>query len=171
MTATLKWQYRHNPPVFSQVMGDAERLDNGNTFIGWGFDSTVSATEVDSNGNVVYEMILPQNTYSYRAIKYPTFAPASASVLAAPPQASGLSFSVSPTAIGYDLIAATGSSTNALITLCDVTGRVVQNVYDGNISPDAQHIPLPTASLASGVYFCVLHSSEGEVMRPVLVTH
>jgi hypothetical protein len=166
MTATLKWQYRHNPPLFADVMGNAERLDNGNTFIGWGSNLAVAATEVDSIGTVVYEMDLP-NTSSYRAIKYPN--PAPAGVSAAQPQPGGLSFSISPTSMGYDLTVTAESSADASIALCDVAGRVLQNVYHGNISPEPRHIPLPTASLASGVYFCVLHSGQGEIMRPVLV--
>jgi hypothetical protein len=113
-------------------------------------------------------MDLP-NTSSYRAIKYPN--PASAGVSTAQAQSSGLSLSVSPATNGYDLIVTAESTSNASISLCDVTGREVENVFDGIISSETQHIPLSTASLTSGVYFCVLHSNEGEIMRPVLVVH
>ena len=168
MTATLKWQFRHSPAAFSYVEGNAERLDNGNTFIGWGSEISVSATEVDSNGTVVYEMDLPA-TSSYRALKYPY--PAAASVASAPAPSSGLSFSVAQGVGGYEVSISSAQPAIASITLCDETGRVVQNIFDGNISQDVQHFSLTASSLADGAYFCLLHSSEGEMMRPVFIIH
>ncbi len=36
MTATLVWQYRNTPDIFDQAMGFVQRMENGNTLIGWG---------------------------------------------------------------------------------------------------------------------------------------
>lgn len=70
-TATLVWQYRNAPDVYSSFMGSVQRLPNGNTIIGWG-GSTPSVTEVDSLGNKVFECSFPTTapTYSYRAFKF-----------------------------------------------------------------------------------------------------
>ncbi len=168
MTATLKWQFRHSPAAFSYVEGDAERLDNGNTFIGWGSELTVSATEVDSNGTVVYEMVLPATT-SYRALKYPYAAPAAVSAIA--PAQAGLSLSVVDNANGCNISAGAASPASASIALYDAAGRVVQQIFSGTISPDVQHFSLTASSLSAGAYFCLLHSSEGEMMRPVFILH
>ncbi len=173
MTATRKWQYRHTPPLFAEVMGSAERLDNGNTFIGWGSEETVAATEVDSNGSVVYEMSLP-GTISYRAIKYPDSTPtiiATGLSGVATAHPTSFSFLVVPNSSEYEIQIETTNTMDASLALYDVTGRIVEHLFDGNIQAGAQNLPLPTASLASGVYFCFLHSSEGEWLRPVLVTH
>ena len=41
-TASLVWQYRHSPAdIYGQAMGYAQRLDNGNTLIGWGAPRTL----------------------------------------------------------------------------------------------------------------------------------
>ncbi len=176
MTATRKWQFRHDPPLFAEVMGNAERLDNGNTFIGWGSETSVAATEVDSTGKVVYEMSLP-GTISYRAIKYPTAIPVVkpddtlSGVSTGQPQPEGLTLSAIPNANGYVISVNAENSTNASIALYDVTGRVIEHVFDGNLTVGTQNFLLPTASLTSGMYFCLLHSSQGEMMKPVLVTH
>ncbi|MFI5135336.1 MAG: aryl-sulfate sulfotransferase, partial [Chitinophagales bacterium] len=78
-TATLVWSYTH-PDVngvipFYSAMGSVERLPNGNTFINWGQrtkTSLPSMTEVDSNGNIVWEMALNTDNklIAYRAHKY-----------------------------------------------------------------------------------------------------
>lgn len=53
MTATRVWQYRHTPAVYTPFTGAVQRLDNGNTFIGYAGVSKV--VEVDPNGDVVWE--------------------------------------------------------------------------------------------------------------------
>ncbi|MBX7206651.1 MAG: aryl-sulfate sulfotransferase [Bacteroidia bacterium] len=67
--ATKVWEYRHSPDVTSNFMGNAQRLPNGNTMIGWG-GTLPTLSEIDSLGNVVLEMQLPGGYYSYRAFKF-----------------------------------------------------------------------------------------------------
>ena len=69
-TATLVWSYRNTPDVASIFWGNAQRLKNGNTFIGWG-KSDIGATEVDSRGEKVFEMSFPTEVFSYRAFRFP----------------------------------------------------------------------------------------------------
>ena len=54
-TATMVWQYTHSPPVYTQFTGSVQRLQNGNTFIGWPWTPDVRATEVTSTGEVVWD--------------------------------------------------------------------------------------------------------------------
>ncbi len=68
-TATLVWEYRHDPPIYAFAMGSAQRLPNGNTFISWGA-STTTVTEVTPEGEIVYEMKLPEGEWSYRAFRF-----------------------------------------------------------------------------------------------------
>ncbi|MCY7410630.1 MAG: T9SS type A sorting domain-containing protein, partial [Chitinophagales bacterium] len=60
--------------LFSIAMGSTQRLPNGNTFIGWGVgtDNDFPAiTEVDSSGNVVWEMKFNNNaSICYRTRKF-----------------------------------------------------------------------------------------------------
>jgi len=76
-TATLVWSYIHNPPVFTDFMGNVQHMANGNTFIGWG--SAVvrngyvfsSMTEVTPDNQVVFELAFDQPYVSYRAFRSP----------------------------------------------------------------------------------------------------
>ncbi len=69
MTATLVWQYRNTPDVFGYAMGYVQRLDNGNTLIGWGAGNP-TATEVAPDGTKLFEMTFDEGIYSYRAYRY-----------------------------------------------------------------------------------------------------
>ncbi len=169
MTATMKWEYRHDPPLFSDVMGNAERLRNGNTFIGWGSNVTVSATEVDSNGNVVYEMTLPGGDNSYRAIKYS--APTAPSDVRNSSPLQPLSFTLEPIPSGFDASITAPSPMNGSLVIYDVAGRSVENIFEGQLIGGARHIVFSTSTLANGSYFCVLHTSNGAITKPFVVAH
>ena len=39
MTAEVIWEYRHEPDVFAETWGDADRLPNGNTLVAFGVRS------------------------------------------------------------------------------------------------------------------------------------
>ncbi|MDZ4668031.1 MAG: aryl-sulfate sulfotransferase [bacterium] len=69
MRATMVWEYRNTPDVITNFMGSVQRLENGNTVIGWG-SGAPSFTEVDSTGKVIYEGALPANVLNYRTFKY-----------------------------------------------------------------------------------------------------
>lgn len=79
-TATIANQYSEIGRYFD-IMGSAQKLQNGNYFIGWGgnITSQVNAnksdiTEINANGNIVLDLSFTNNpnsfTYSYRALKY-----------------------------------------------------------------------------------------------------
>ncbi len=71
-TATMVWQYIPSPRVFTEVVGSAQRLANGNTVVGFGFASQVD--EVDANAH-----LLARGTFKwsgakafYRALRMPS---------------------------------------------------------------------------------------------------
>lgn len=73
-TATLVWEYRNSPDIYSSAMGSAQRLSNGNTLIGWGLNYTGkyhTATEVRPDKTVAFDMSIPSDAYSYRVYKFP----------------------------------------------------------------------------------------------------
>jgi hypothetical protein len=67
-TATLVWEYRPSPPIFGAFTGNAQRLDNGNTFICFGAANRVQ--EVTPAGVVEWdaEFTMPGRVL-YRAFK------------------------------------------------------------------------------------------------------
>lgn len=60
-TAKLVWSYSR-PGAYTVSQGSAQRLGNGNTLIGWGRGPDVSATEVDAEGRIVFEMAVRYGT-------------------------------------------------------------------------------------------------------------
>jgi hypothetical protein len=69
-TDELVWQYRNNPEIYSTAMGYVQRLDNGNTLIGWGLVNNPTVSEVTPSGEKIMEMSLPDQIISYRAFKF-----------------------------------------------------------------------------------------------------
>jgi hypothetical protein len=72
-SATLTWDYTVTGR-YTWFMGSAARLGNGNTLIGWAAALQALATEVDANGNMLWEVRLapteephPDPQWSYRA--------------------------------------------------------------------------------------------------------
>jgi hypothetical protein len=168
-TATRVWQFYHTPAIYSQAMGSVQRLPNGNTFIGWGLNFQTIATEVTPDGQVAFDLSSQYQLLTYRALKYPTAV--SALVSSTNPQPSGLSLVAASVPEGIDLAITAAQPSSATITMCDAAGRTVQNIFHSEIVSGTQHIGISTRPLASGVYFCVLRSAEGTVVRPVMVTH
>ena len=70
-TATMTWEFRHVPAFYVLFTGSAQRFDSGNTLIGWPWPPTLAATEVTSDGNVVWEGTLrsPSGISPYRFTK------------------------------------------------------------------------------------------------------
>jgi outer membrane protein assembly factor BamB len=58
-TATLVWSSEDSPAMFTQILGYAQRLTNGNTLITYGMTGNVQ--EVDENGNVLWTLTDPVN--------------------------------------------------------------------------------------------------------------
>ena len=66
-TATMVDQIRNEPDIFGEFMGHAQRLENGNTIIGWGFGMP-SVSEFDEENNKLLEISFPYP--NYRAFKF-----------------------------------------------------------------------------------------------------
>lgn len=68
-TATLVWEYRNSPDTFGAGMGNAQRLRNGNTMIGWG-TTMPTLTEVTVDGRKAFELTMDLQHQSYRAFRF-----------------------------------------------------------------------------------------------------
>ncbi|MFA6598642.1 MAG: aryl-sulfate sulfotransferase [Ignavibacteriaceae bacterium] len=73
-TATMIWDYRHTPDIYTDAMGSVQRLPNGNTIIGWGIKTGTGIpvyTEVHPDNTIALELFFPVGQFCYRAYKYP----------------------------------------------------------------------------------------------------
>jgi len=69
---TKVWEYRQTPDIFQSFMGNAQRLSNGNTFIGWGGPRAL-ISEIGADGTKKLELEINTSTYGYlyRAFRFP----------------------------------------------------------------------------------------------------
>ncbi|MBN1974783.1 MAG: aryl-sulfate sulfotransferase [Sedimentisphaerales bacterium] len=66
MTATLVWEYRETPDIYSHYMGNTQRLTNGNTLINWAIGSAPKLMEVRPDGTKAFEMNWVSGYEAYR---------------------------------------------------------------------------------------------------------
>ena len=84
MTATMTRELTHPDGVLSVTQGNAQRLPNGNLFVGWGSEPVFS--EFSGSGELLFSARLPADVESYRAFRHPwTGRPDTLPALAAAP--------------------------------------------------------------------------------------
>ena len=84
MTATMTGELTHPDGVLSATQGNAQRLPNGNVFVGWGSEPIFS--EFSEGGDLLFSASLPAAIESYRAFRHPwTGRPEGIPALAATP--------------------------------------------------------------------------------------
>jgi hypothetical protein len=88
MTATLVRSIQHPAGLSVLAEGNAQALDNGDTFVGWGILGRFS--EFDPNGSLIYDASLPPGYNCYRSYRFPwTATPAGSPAAAAAANADG----------------------------------------------------------------------------------
>ncbi len=71
MTATVVWEFREIPDVYSHYMANTQRLPNGNTLINWAIGSLPKLTEVRPDGTKAFEMNWVDRYEAYRVWRCP----------------------------------------------------------------------------------------------------
>ena len=164
------WQYRHTPDVFGIAMGYVQRLDDGNTLIGWGATNP-SVTEVRPDGSMALELNLPQGVFSYRAIRYP-WPPAIESVAENPETPRTYSLDQNypnpfnpTTTIRYALLRAGQVTVSVFNTL----GQQVAQIVNGQEQAGDHQVVFRGDGLASGPYFYRLSTTDFVQTRKLLL--
>ena len=160
-TATLVWQYRNTPDVFGFAMGFVQRMENGNTLIGWGAGNP-SVTEVTADGTKVYEMTFDPGIYSYRAFRYDwqpaTISSASAErTPAAYMLAQNYPNPFNPTTTIHFSIA---QQSPVSLEVFNTLGQRVATLVDEERPPGTYSERFDGTRLASGVYICRLKAGN-----------
>ncbi len=129
--ATLMWTYAPptNTPYYAWHYGSAQRLPNGNTFIGWGGANIMpgiggltnqaipACTEITPDGTVVFELKFNDvKMASYRAYRF-VYPPASqAKVVTRSELTAGNSYGFDGTGIAMEIISGGGGYNQATLT-------------------------------------------------------
>lgn len=72
-TAELKWSYTYDSAMFAYATGNVQRLQNGNTLINYGINSSVRNiyfNVVDSSGNEQFQLTFDDTLFSYRSYNF-----------------------------------------------------------------------------------------------------
>ena len=73
MTAEKVWEYVHPDSLYTPSIGSAQRLPNGNTLINFGNLQALNigsiVTEVDSNGQIVFQLEYDEGVEIYIGLK------------------------------------------------------------------------------------------------------
>jgi hypothetical protein len=150
-TVQLVWEYSKNPPIFSEFMGSVQRLDNGNTVIGWGSNLKVAGTEVTPNGDIVSEIKFGGFAGSYRVFKF-DWKNAAASVRNTSDNTAAVRVYPNPSESYATVSYTVEKSGQGSIILRDITGKTVRESQIGSVSAGANITILDVASLPTGVY-------------------
>jgi hypothetical protein len=117
--ATHIWTYRPNPGVPGPSQGNAQRLANGNTFIGWGgVGGTTNPTCTEVSGtNVVFQLRFTNSgVTSYRAFRFP-FPPESQDISSSLTElATGNSYTFAGTGLSLDVLSGGGGYNRVTVT-------------------------------------------------------
>lgn len=174
-TAKQIWEFRHDPPIFTFAMGSVQRLDNGNTLIGWGQNRGIAVTEVGPFNRTVFELTMDSAVCSYRAYKFPDGYVHSGSLGTSlqPAMTTGTRIECTPNPVhDHAQIQFTSTVDGPVnIALYDGLGRKLCSVFEGTVSAGEHSNPLNMQGLAAGTYFVRIVSATGApVSAPVLLT-
>jgi hypothetical protein len=169
-TATLIWQFRHNPDTYTFATGSVQRLPNGNTLIGWGANY-LSATEVRPDGTTAYEIQYGDSLMSYRAFRFPW--PSASTAVAAAPAAPAQyilkqnypnPFNPSTT-IEYTI----PQQSFVTIKIFDLLGREVAQMVNQKKDAGSYSVTWNASAISSGVYFYSLEAGSFTQTRKLLL--
>lgn len=167
---TKVWEYRHNPSVYGSWGGYVQRLEGGNTLIGWG-GVNPAVTEVTPDGTTVFEAYFPAGWFSYRAFKYlwleTTPVSQNHTILGVFALQQNYPNPFNPqTKIKYVIYSASFTE----LTIYDITGRVIAKPVSEYKQQGSYEITFDGTNLASGIYFYKLQScGDVSIKRMMLI--
>jgi hypothetical protein len=167
--ATKVWEFRHSPDIYSEGMGYAQRVENGNTFIGWGEGDGTAVTEVRPDGSTALEIGMKNGNISYRAYKYVGYGSdqtASRVMSTSPAQSLFLGQNFPNPVAGITTIPfSLDERTQLRLTVYDILGRAIQTVYDGIADAGENHATFNGSNVPCGTYFYVITTPTNIISR------
>jgi hypothetical protein len=168
-TATLIWQYKNSPVTYTFAMGSVQRLDNGNTLIGWGVNQTnnIQITEVNTRGEIVFELDYPYNN-SYRAFRFNVSAQLNNNAVTAYNYYLSQNFPnpFNPcTTIDYSL----AKDGNVKLTIYNAVGSLVSTIVNGYKPKGDYSVQFNNNKLASGIYIYRLESGDFSIAKKLII--
>jgi hypothetical protein len=84
--------------------------------------------------------------------------------------AAGYSMEVRPQPVGeHGVVLVGGPSSAVRVELVDASGRVVKQLWVGELDGQVRRVEFDASAIASGVYRCVLHAGRYRLSTPIVV--
>jgi hypothetical protein len=165
--ATLTWEFRNTPDSYGNAMGYVQRLDNGNTLIGFGTGNP-DAIEVAPDGTKIMVVSLPPGESSYRTLRQ-EWHPELAGVDPPPAPRAAVTLSAgapNPFQGEASMYLGLAHATTVSLAIVDVRGRVVRQLLDAAPRPAGlSRVAIDLAGYPAGVYFARAVTDAGTVSR------
>ncbi|MBN2758315.1 MAG: aryl-sulfate sulfotransferase [Bacteroidales bacterium] len=168
-TAELVWKYTKN--TFSPVMGNAQRLENGNTFINWGQlenQSDASITEVDSDNNIVFEIYFDDFNIIYRSHRYKWGDDSYTSITDNLADNKYCNIFPNPTKDIIHIQLSDNQSKVSSISIYDINGRLIKN-FDYEIE-NKELLSLNVNDLNEGLYFLKIQTDKQIITEQIVIS-
>jgi hypothetical protein len=166
--AELVWEYRDSPDLYGAATGSVQRLENGNTLIGWGTAGVI--TEVQPDGSKVYELRLGTGIWTYRAFRFNWQPDILLSPLEQPAQYALLTNYPNPFNPTTLIKISLPEETNVSLKVYDLLGHEIANLFEGRQRAGVYIARFDaSANLASGVYFYRLQTDRFTETKKMLL--
>ena len=169
-TAGLVWSYRDTAGTYGFAMGYTQRLETGNTLIGWG-STNPTVTEVRPNGEKAFEMTFASGVFSYRVYRFNVNLTDVRSVSATHLPSTYMLQQNYPNPFNPATTIAFSLPTSGLVSLdvFNVLGQKVESLVTGNFSAGSHSVRWNAAGQPSGVYFYRLNVDGNHVATKRMV--
>jgi hypothetical protein len=151
-TVTQVWAFAHPDSIAGDMMGSIQRLDNGNTLIGWGTNTSRTCTEVTPEKKIALDMSMSGSTWSYRVYKAVRNLPTTSVKKDIASNVLGVSTFPNPTSSSTMLSYRLERTSNVSYSIIDALGRRVQNGDLGVVNKGMNVSSISLSGLAKGVY-------------------
>jgi len=158
MTATMVWEQYHDTIKNASVMGNIQRLSNGNSLIGWGSVAynMPNVSEYAPDGTKLFELYLDtvwvaRTTYRAYRFKWPDF-----QALVSNVSSKDYLFTSypNPFSTSTTILLNVAEEGNVKVVITNFEGKTLEVIHDGPTSSGVQKFEFNGQSLPSGMYLC-----------------
>lgn len=169
--ATKVWEYHHNPDVYSRAMGYVQRLENGNSVIGWGGCDSVAVTEVKPDGSTALEIKFDPGIYSYRAYKFTKDQSKSAVLLQNSAQDISLGQNYpNPFTTSTTITFHTSARVPIKLRVYDALGKEIKMLFNGTVEAGSYSSKFRAENLPDGIYICKLTTPATTISKAMIIS-
>jgi hypothetical protein len=162
-TAELVWSYHHPDNMYCSTMGNAQRLDNGNTFINWGLIESPtfpSITEVRPDGTIAFELNFGnQFQLLYRSFRFVWENNSQTAIEKIDFKSVDFKIYPNPASENLSILIPENIVPGTILSIIDLNGNVVYKRIL-TTSPQNNEVIVHISNFTEGIYFLMLANGK-----------